>query len=772
MNISCRHFTLIWVFVVTGLFAAEPAGFFKTYCLRCHNADKQKGEFRLDTLKHEFGVEATTQTWAEVLFRINSGQMPPKKERQPTAVELGEVAEWISDNIEAGRAKRMAKRGPVAHYRLSRDEYAHTVYDLLGVHFDPRMPGALNEDPRWHGFNRIGSMLSLSPSHVMRYFAAAEKVLAEAFPERLPNVTRGEKSAPEGNRWLLFPGRGEGGFNTREPGLYKVRVTLSALPSFKGRMPRLSIRNNSLKQSVAGRDVIAPEGKPVTIEMEVVLAKGGYSIINEVPGKLDDGHTLSHTPTRIAKLDELRGQKPVGYKLLMDDGRPVFPLLLVDKVEYEGPIISDATRQRRADLYPQKEGDLTEAKACLERFATRAWRRPVSAAEIDRYFKLLQTELAAGEKFRSAYLAALTGVLTSKNFYYVVEGDSAKRRAKVNDWELATRLSYFLWSSMPDSTLTEAASKGELRRPEILRGQLKRMLSEPKAARFTDAFPRQWLQLHKVGMFPPDMDLYPDYDKWLEQSMALETTGFFNEVFEKNLSLSEFLVSDWTVMNSRLALHYQMPALKQAGFQRVALRPQDHRGGILTHASALMLTSDGTRHRPVHRGVWVSEAIFGRTPPSPPPNVEPLEPTPPDRPKATIRQQLEAHATHATCASCHAKIDPLGFAFDNFNAIGQWRTEENVPGGQGANPPVNAVGKLPDGRAYAGPDEFKQLLAQDLDRFAEAFVEKLATYALRRVMTVDDRTHIKAIAVASKKDGYKLRTVIEHFVTSDLFAKR
>ena len=325
---------------------------------------------------------------------------------------------------------------------------------------------------------------------------------------------------------------------------------------------------------------------------------------------------------------------------------------------------------------------------------------------------------------------------------------------------------------MPDSTLTEAASKGELRRPEILRAQLKRMLSEPKAARFTDAFPRQWLQLHKVGMFPPDMDLYPDYDKWLEQSMVLETTGFFNEVFEKNLSLSEFLVSDWTVMNSRLALHYQMPALKQAGFQRVALRPQDHRGGVLTHASVLMLTSDGTRHRPVHRGVWVSEAIFGRTPPSPPPNVEPLEPTPTDRPKATIRQQLEAHATHATCASCHAKIDPLGFAFDNFNAIGQWRTEENVPGGQGANPPVNAVGKLPDGRAYAGPDEFKQLLAQDLDRFAEAFVEKLATYALRRVMTVDDRTHIKAIAVASKKDGYKLRTVIEHFVTSDLFAKR
>ena len=214
-----------------------------------------------------------------------------------------------------------------------------------------------------------------------------------------------------------------------------------------------------------------------------------------------------------------------------------------------------------------------------------------------------------------------------------------------------------------------------------------------------------------------------------------------------------------------------MHPLSESGFQRLVLRPEDHRGGLLTQASILMLTSDGTRHRPVHRGVWVSEAIFGKTPPPPPPNVEPLEPTPVNQPKATIRMQLEAHATHAICASCHQKIDPLGLAFDNYDAIGRWRAEEVVAVGQGANPFVNASGTMADGRTYDGPDEFKQLLVQDLDRFAEAFVEQLATFALRRVMTIDDAKQIKEITKASKQDHYKLKTVIENFVMSNLFQK-
>lgn len=772
---------LMKVFLVTLpasiLFAADEErsvqSFFAKYCSRCHGAKNPEGEFRLDTLSRDFTDMLVAQQWGEVLFRVNSGEMPPKDEPQPSPAELGEAAEWISGRIDEGRAARMARRGPVSHYRLSRDEYSNVVYDLLGVHFDVRMPGALNEDPRWHGFDRIGSMLSLSPSHVTRYLSAAETVLNQAFPAQPPKSSKQRQSAEAPNRWLILPGWHQGNIRIRTPGLYRIRVQLSALPSFKGRLPRVSIWNNSLKRAEVGCDVIAPEGEPTIVEIEASLPKGRFRLTNEAPGKLDDGHTLGSTPrsvTRLADIDVV----PKGYKLFTDDKspRPIFPMLLVDWLEYEGPILPEADRKKRAGLFPSLEDDLAEARACLSCFMARAWRRPPTDAEIDRYVKVLESELGAGENFRAAYLSAITGVMTSKNFYYIVEGSPSQQRERINDWELASRLSFFLWSSMPDEELFEAAGKGELHKPEVLKAQLRRMLTNQKINRFVDTFPRQWLQLHRVGMFPPDPELYPDYDKWLEQSMIRETTGVFGDVFSKNLSIREFLSSDWTVMNSRLAMHYGVDMPAQAGFHRVNLDPGDHRGGVLTHASVLSLTSDGTRHRPVHRGVWVSEAIFGRTPPPPPPNVEPLEPTPSDRPKATIRDQLEAHTTHATCASCHQKIDPLGFAFDNYDAIGRWRTIEKVVGGRGDDPTVKASGSFPDGRAYAGPEEFKKLLGNDLDRFAEAFVEQLATFALRRVMTIDDREQIKAIATASKPSGYPLRTVVKNLVMSDLFQRR
>ena len=541
---------------------------------------------------------------------------------------------------------------------------------------------------------------------------------------------------------------------------------------FKGRMPHLSVWHQGMKRSIVGQDVIAPEEKPTIVEIEAFLPEGNLDLMNEAPGMLSDGHTLSITDIPFVSTKDKQFIRPTSYKLFDDEGKSIFPLLIVDWVEWEGPIVSEADRKKREGLVPAKSGDFTEARECLTRFATRAWRRPATEAEVARFIKVMERELAAGETFRSAYMAALAGVLTSKNFYYLEEGAATQHRDKVNDWELASRLSYFLWGSMPDDELFAAAQAGTLHEPAVLHAQFARMIADPRIKRFTNAFPRQWLQLHKVGMFPADPELYPDYDKWLETSMVLETVGYFTEVFGKNLSLREFISSDWTMMNARLAMHYKMPLMTEPGFHRVALRPEDHRGGLLTQASILMLTSDGTRHRPVHRGVWVSEAIFGKTPPPPPPNVPAIEPIPNDKPKATVRKQLESHATHAICASCHSKIDPLGLAFDNYNAIGQWRTEEIVPRGMGKNPPVDASGVMIDGRAYNGPDGFKQLLVQDVDRFAAAFVEQLATFALRRAMTIDDTGQIKAIAQASKTDDYKLRTVIENFVMSDLFQKR
>jgi hypothetical protein len=298
------------------------------------------------------------------------------------------------------------------------------------------------------------------------------------------------------------------------------------------------------------------------------------------------------------------------------------------------------------------------------------------------------------------------------------------------------------------------------------------MLAGSRIDRFSDAFAKQWLQLRRVGMFPPDKKLYPSYDDYLQKSMVGETTAFFGEVLQANLSLREFLDSNWTMVNARLAAHYEIPGVSEDRFERVALRPEDHRGGLLTQASVLSLTSDGIRHRPVHRGKWVLESIVGKPPPPPPANVKPIEPTPATQPKATLRMKLAAHETDPNCAACHQKIDPLGLAFDNYDAIGRWRTEEVVKDGKGDNPTVDASGRLIDGRTFADAAGLKHLLVDDLDKFNAAFVEKLATFALRRPMGVDDRAALHELARQSKANDYRLRSIVESLVMSQMFQRR
>jgi mono/diheme cytochrome c family protein len=801
--------------------AAEPINvFLDRHCLRCHNAKSQEGDFRLDTLPRDFTVSQNAERWAEVMGRVNSGEMPPEEEPRPTTAEIESAVGWISTQIRESESARMAGRGAVSHYRLSRDEYAHTVYDLLGVRFDVTLPGTLHEDPRWHGFERIGSLLSLSPSQVDRYFKAGQVVLNRAFPPTVVPSTIVRTPAHEGRQFeepglaermrrVIGPGFESNGKYSHwagtppgaPGGFYRCRVQLSGLPSPKGIAPHLSVWDPVLKKSIFDVDVVAPEKEPVIIEFEAYLQDMGLlKFVNEVAFPFPKGTPKYLTPL-IPGSKELRGLDRNAYQLFDDEGRALFPLLLIDWVEWEGPITTEAELAKRKGLLPDFAADAPKTKEqqakdqtaprevtsdeeqasrqALQAFADRAWRRPVAAEEVERYVGVFRSECAAGRSRRQAHLNAMLGILMSKNFYYLVEGQDpggaapgTRSRPRISDFELASRLSYFLWSSMPDEELFAAAKAGTLHEPEQLRAQVKRMLADPKTKRFTDSFPAQWLQLYRVGMFAPDEELYPEYDLWLEKSMVLETTGFFREVFEQDLSIRNFLDSDWTILNPRLARHYELPPLQKSGFQKVALRPENHRGGLLTMGSVLSLSSDGTRHRPVHRGVWVSEAIFGKTPPPPPANVEPIEPVPSDQPKATIRMQLESHATNASCAACHQKIDPLGFAFENYDAIGRWRTEELVTSGQGENPPVNATGKLADGRSYDGPAEFRKLLTADVDVFAEAFVENLATYALRRAMSIDDREQLREIAKRSAASDYRLRQVLENLMLSDLFQSR
>ena len=361
-------------------------------------------------------------------------------------------------------------------------------------------------------------------------------------------------------------------------------------------------------------------------------------------------------------------------------------------------------------------------------------------------------------------------MLTSRNFIYLVEGEPDPRE-RLTDWELASRLSYFLWSSMPDDGLFAASEAGGLSGGK-LKGEVDRMLTDSRINRFIDDFSRQWLQLHRVGMFPPDKKLYPTYDDWLETSMRDEPVEYFREMLTKNLPIESFIDSDWTMANARLSDFYGLPEPKTSDFQRVSLEAGDHRGGLLTMGAVLGLTSDGTRHRPVHRGVWLSETIFNKTPPPPPANVDPIEPIPPEGNKVTIRKRIEGHAKNPNCAACHRTIDPLGLAFDQYDAIGQWRTHEQVPTGVGEDPLVDASGVMPDGRPFTDSVQFKQLLLEDRAKFARAFIEHLCTYALRRVITVDDEDDLKLIEEAANKNDFRVKDIVRAVALSDLIKKR
>ena len=796
-----RRFLVIVLFLATRGFAKEEfESFLDQHCISCHGPKKAKGDFRIDQLSRDFKSGADGHLWAEIVEKINSGEMPPEEKPRPTLEEIGAVIDELDGRIREGRSARMASRPPVAHYRLSRKEYQNTVYDFLGVRYDPSEPGQLNADSLWHGYERIGSQLSLSPSHVERYYNAAETVITRAFPSREVGVKKVRKTAADLRygggenaqkyldrfgikrplRMLMFPGRLQQAFRPHwfgatgpeHSGLYRARMQVSGIRPPGGQIAHLRIGKRTVEAANEGLvelDILAPEDEPQIVEFEVFL---------EMPTDLDFNVVATHDIDRrkgghyrnalsvpsyiFTHSSETALLNPTAPKMFDEKGSGIYSMVLLDWIEWEGPIVTEQEQAKRVGVFPPDEASLEDF---LKKFAQRAWRRPVTEEQLGPYLKAFQSERAAGESLASAYQVALLGILTSREFIYLVEGDVSPRE-KLTDFELASRLSYFLWSSMPDDELFSKAAAGDLT------GQVERMLDDEKISRFLEDFPRQWLQLHRVGMFPPDGKLYPGYDVWLETSMREEVVRYFEEIFRNNGSMEGLIDSNWTMANPRLCEFYGLPESKKSGFQKVFLKPEDHRGGLLTMGAILGLTSDGTRHRPVHRGVWVSEAILGKTPPPPPANVNAIEPNPSDVPKATIRQKIEAHASDVNCAACHRRIDPLGLAFDEYDAIGRWRTHERVEKGLGEDPPVNPGGVMPDGRAFEGAAQFKKLLLDDRDQFLQAFVEHLCTYALRRVLTVDDRDDVRAIVAEAKRNQYQLKSVVRAVALSDLIRKR
>ena len=839
MNMKLTLFTALLLTASLGpvrtVCGAEPLeAFLEKHCVRCHGLQKEEGDIRIDQLSRDFKAGLDSHHWAEALEKVNSGEMPPEKEPQPTQAEIAAFVTNLDSLLKEGRSARMAARPPVAHYRLSRKEYQNTVYDLLGVRYDPAKPGELNDDTLWHGFERIGSELSLSPSHVDRYYRAAGFVLDRAFPaasveprkvrktaaELLPGGGKTQQAALDRFgikrplRCFIYPGAAPNagpaafssgwlgqGIGPEHSGLYKVRIQASGIRPPGGQPAHLSIgipgeSENPIATRLIGIDITAPEDSPEVYESELSLEmpvglRFNLEASNQLKGlhfhRLFGGTIFTHSSETLLS-------SPSFPQLFDDKGNGLYSLVLIDWIEWEGPLVSEAEKARRQGLLPPDDATPEVVAEHLQRFAQRAWRRPVKKEELERYLRTYRTEREAGEKMADAYRVALQGVLTSRHFIYLVEGEPVARE-HLTDSELASRLSYFLWSSMPDDALIAAAKSGfqkNVRRTSspsqdptsdlsedptdkmsvVLESEVDRMLADGKANRFVDDFARQWLQLHRVGMFPPDKKLYPSYEAWLETSMKAEPVEFFRELFAKNLSVDGFIDSDWTMANARLCDFYGLPEPKTGGFQRVSLKPEDHRGGLLTMGAVLGLTSDGTRHRPVHRGVWLSEAILGKTPPPPPANVPAIEPNPPQNPKATLREKIEAHRNDANCAACHAKIDPLGLAWDNYDAIGQWRSREMVPAGVGEDPLINPAGLMPDGRAFKDATEFKQLLLEDRDKVARAFIEHLCTYGLRRVLSIDDQDDLKMIEEEAKKNQYRVKDIVRAVALSELMRKR
>jgi hypothetical protein len=807
--LSCGCLSLAAYAVLTAnVPAAEPfEAFLLKHCGRCHGPEKEEGNIRIDQLSRDFKSGVDTHLWAEVIERVNAGEMPPEKEPRPTQDEIAEFVTSLDSLVKAGRAARMAARPAVTHYRLSRKEYQNTVYDLLGVRYDPAKPGELNEDALWHGFERIGSELSLSPSHVDRYYRAAETVLDRGLPPVSGEPRKVRKTAAELRygggktqqealgrfgikrplRSLMFPGSTQpalsanwfGKTGPEHSGLYKVRIQASGIRPPGGQPAHLSIGKRTSEETVDGLiefDVTAPEDSPEVYEFDVFLEmptaldfcvvatdgvdrRGGGGL----RAALGRGHIFTHSSETLL-------MNPMAPQMFDDKGNGIFSTVLLDWIEWEGPLVTAAERSRREGVVPPEDATPEVVAAHLQKFAERAWRRPVKQDELEEYLASYRSERAAGEKMTDAYRVALQGVLTSRHFIYLVEGEPTPRE-RVTEPELASRLSYFLWSSMPDEELFNASRKGNLNDAALAK-EVDRMVADKRSNRFVDDFARQWLQLNRLGMFVPDKKLYPTYDAWLEESMRGEVVEYFRELFTKNLTVDAVIDSDWTMANARLCDFYKLPEPKTSNFQRVALTPESHRGGLLTMGAVLGLTSDGTRHRPVHRGVWLSETILGKTPPPPPANVPAIEPNPPTSVKATLRDKLEAHRNDANCAACHAKIDPLGLVWDNYDAIGQWRTKERVAAGVGADPAVNPSGVMPDGRPFKDASEFKKLLLADRDKVARAFIEQLGTYALRRALAFDDQDDLDAIQAEAKKHDYRIKDIVRAVALSELLRKR
>ncbi len=794
----------------------------ENHCTDCHGPTLQKANLRLDNLQPNLRDERSLAIWTTVHDKLVAGEMPPKKRERPPQDELRSATTWLQQHLHAASLERQQKQGRVVVRRLNGTEYENTIRDLLGVPVN--LKELLPEDNSVAGFDNVSSALDVSATHQLLYQEAAEKAVAAVIPPHTPipfsDRRTGREMSEKGpnfrqtlTRSCLLKGDALV-FYSKLPryglcctaavpaaGRYKVQMSIAAVGADNKAVPAaFLVVNQSGREDPVLRDMRdIPPGKPSLVEVEVDLGRRQAFVVN----------LLSHWDIRVFKkpIEEYTGPgllvewlkiegpigpwPPPGYQSLFA-GVPLKPRS-VAKAESEGKTLPKIPAQRSEyawandPLVPASANPKQDAERLIRAFLPRAFRRPVSE-EMQRHFvSRVWARLDKGYSFLDAMTYGYKAILSSPHFLLLVEPAAAAAAAatKLDDYALASRLSYFLWSTLPDEELLALARNGELTRPEVLRAQVERMLSSPRSHRFTENFAGQWLDLRKIDATIPDPQLYGDFDGTLLWAMPRETHLFFEEVLKNDRSLLEFVDSDWTMLNERLAKHYGIPGVAGNDLRKVTLPPGSHRGGVMTHASVLKVTADGTRTSPVLRGKWVLERILGKPPAPPPPDVPSLEPD--IRGATTIRQQLDKHRTLPACASCHVHIDPPGFALENFDPIGGWRDFYrastrtragivNLPGYTGRafyrGPDVEKGGVTNDGQKFETIDDYKKLLLADKDQLARNLTQKLLVYATGAEIQFADREVVEQIVARLRGKNYGFRTLVHEVVQSRMFLNK
>jgi len=722
------------------------------YCFDCHNPDKHKGDLDLETISMQSLTGEHRAVWEKVAEMMESREMPPEKKTQPSEGERELVIQAIDGELSRFDCDQPQAPGAITLRRLNREEYRNTVRDLTQVDFNIR---DFPNDPIDHGFDNIGDALSLAPMLMEKYMAASEEIVQQAIladPSPKPEITRirGDMMEP-GASWVRRLETHAMGFYREGGASTKIKLPV------KGRYEFRVMARGDLAGPDAPILALHVDGKELA-RFEVKSRK--FTIL-----KTDATLEAGEQPVHLVFLNNYTDQTNADLKLRGD--RNVY----VDFLEIESPAIPPTLPKSHLFLVPKlpEPGKEHEAaKTILSKFAKRAYRRPVSDGEVERLLGLVDKARAEKGTFLQGIQLAMQAVLCSPHFLYRWELDPGGKKAgearPLSDFELASRLSYFLWNSMPDDELFALAESGQLQTGENLQKQIKRMLKSERARTLSSNFSQQWLQVRDIGDILHDPIVFPKLDPAIKSQMVHETELFMRAIFEEDRSVLDIVSSDFTFLNEKLARFYGIENVKGDEFRKVKLPADSPRGGVLTQGSVLMATSFGTRTSPVVRGKWILEQLLGTPPPPPPPNIPNLPPQNPINPSAPLRQRLAEHTTREECASCHRRMDPLGFALENFDATGAWRELDGKF-------PIDASGRLPNGTEFNGPRELKEVLKNG-KAFRTNFVKKMMTYALGRGLTHADHCVVQDVLAQMEKQDNRASAMITAIIMSEPFLKR